>query len=171
MIKQNSFSTYILKKGKMKASTVFFPDENLPNLPITTPFTFPFLNNKVCLSLDKMGWWNPLGGHIEPDETWEEALKREAWEEAGAEIKNIRVVGYVKIEHFPESEIGIYPKVSLLPITVSTINEYLEEWKSMETKERGLFLYDGAIELLGKRTDNNQMLEIFSYIINNNKNE
>jgi len=171
MKKGNSFSTYILEKDRMKARAVFYPSKKLPSLPITTPFTFPFGIDEVCLSLDKMGWWNPLGGHVELDETWEEALKREAEEEAGVEIKSIKIVGYVKIDHTPKSETGSYPKVSIIPITVSKINRYLPKWKSMETKKRGLFAFDVAIELLTKRADNNQVLEIFSYIINNNKNE
>ena len=171
MIRDNNFSTYTLNKEGMKANAVFYPSEKLPSLPITTPFTFPFKIDKVCLSLDKMGWWNPLGGHTELGENWEEALIREADEEAGVEIKSIKVVGYVKIDHMPGSKTKGYPKTSILPITVSEINNYYQNWDSMETKDRGLFSFDVAVELLNKRTDNNQMSEIFSYIISNNKNE
>ncbi len=35
----------------------------------------------------KLGLWLPVGGHIEKEETPEEALKREALEEAGLEIE------------------------------------------------------------------------------------
>ncbi len=35
----------------------------------------------------KLGLWLPVGGHIESDETPEEALRREAMEEAGLEIE------------------------------------------------------------------------------------
>ncbi len=38
------------------------------------------------LTLDKNGWWNPLGGHIEKKEAWrevpEQSLIREFKEEA-----------------------------------------------------------------------------------------
>jgi len=45
-------------------------------------------NGKVLLvKHKKLGLWLPVGGHIEGNETPEEALKREAMEEAGLEIE------------------------------------------------------------------------------------
>lgn len=39
------------------------------------------------------GWWDNVGGHLEGEETLQEALKREVWEETGWRLRDIlRVV-------------------------------------------------------------------------------
>jgi hypothetical protein len=47
------------------------------NLPVTTLLLFLFIRNKVVLAYDKMGWWNPLGGHIEKGKPGKKAILRE----------------------------------------------------------------------------------------------
>lgn len=158
------FSEYILNNGDSKASAIFCPDTVLPNIVVTTPFTFPLKDNSVYLCLDKMNWWNPLGGHIEKGESWKEALKRESIEEAGVEIKKIKLVGYILIKQLGKSK--KYPPLSILPITTSLVKNYNDKWNKMETKKRGKFNFTEALELFKQRDDNNQMFEIFKYIIN-----
>lgn len=162
----NGFSTYMLKNKDIIAKTLFYPADELPSeLSITTPFTFPIKNNSVYLSLDKMGWWNPLGGHLNENETWQKALIREAMEEAGVLVDNIRIVGYIFIEHLSENKNSKYPSKSIIPMTISKPMDYLKEWQKQETRDRGIFTFNEAVDLLKKREDNNQMLEIFQYII------
>jgi len=158
------FSEYILNGENLRASTVFKPAGILPlKIPVTTPFTFPIENESVYLCLDKSGWWNPLGGHIEQDESWEDAIKREALEEAGVEVDKIILKGYVFVKHLVNN--SKYPPESVLPITISTVNKYHSIWNKLETKDRGKFTFIEALEKFRLRGDNNQMFEIFNYII------
>ena len=55
-----------------------------------TASTYIFDGAKVLLVLHKkLKKWLPVGGHVEPNETPEEAAKREAKEEAGIDIELI----------------------------------------------------------------------------------
>ena len=159
------YPPYILKNGDIRAETTFFPSNKLPrNIPISTPFTFPFYKNKVYLCLDKTGWWNPLGGHINKGETWQEAVTREAREEAGVIVDDIRIVGYIYVKHLTNTTDPRHPPESIMPATVSKVVGYLSSWQRHETIERGIFTTGEAVELFKKRDDNNQMLEVFEYI-------
>lgn len=160
------FSPYTLVKDNNISRARFFPSVDLESdLPVTTPFTFPFIRNKVVLAYDKMGWWNPLGGHIEKGETWQEAILRESKEEGGVVIKDLEIIGYILIERLVEYGKQKYPTKSIIPVTKSVVAEYLSNWTPQETKERGLFSINKARDVLKRRTDNNQMLEIYNYII------
>lgn len=164
---KKQYSLYILKNGGVRAETLFLPSDKLPgDIPVSTPLTFPFYKNKVYLCLDKTGWWNPLGGHINKGETWQEAVTREAREEAGVIVDNIRTVGYVHVKHSTDVADQVHPTESIIPITVSKVVKYLSNWQRHETRERGIFTPKEAVELFKKRNDNDQMLEIFEYVIN-----
>lgn len=165
---KKQYSLYTLKNGDVRAETLFFPSDKVPvGIPISTPLTFPFQDSKVYLCLDKTGWWNPLGGHINKGETWQEAVTREAREEAGVIINDIRTVGHIHVRHSTNTIDPKHPPESIIPITVSKVVKYLSNWKKHETRERGIFTPKEAVELFKKRQDNNQMLEIFKYVINN----
>lgn len=160
------FSEYLISKGNIKASTRFIPSDELNySLPISTPFTFPFIGNEVVLAKDKMGWWNPLGGHIEDNESWQQALIRESEEEGGVVVKNIRVIGYVKVVKLKEHLDNKYPEITQIPITISDVDKIDEYWLPKETFYRKVFTIGEAIEVLKTREDNNQMLEIFIYLL------
>lgn len=49
------------------------------------------------------GRWSVPGGHLEFGETWEDCARREAMEELGVEIKNLRFLA-VTNDIFPEEE-------------------------------------------------------------------
>lgn len=75
----------------------FFPSDSLPKeIPISTPLTFAFMGQDLVLTKKKNGWWDILGGKVRNGESWQNALKREAYEEAGVAIDDINVIGYVK---------------------------------------------------------------------------
>lgn len=162
--KLTTYSPYTLRNKDNVSIAKFFPSVDFdPGIPISTPFTFPFYNDRVVLAYDKMGWWNPVGGHIENGESWRDALIRESLEEAGVTIDQIKIVGYVQIQRLI-GENNKYPPLSLIPITTSQVIEYREDWMPRETKKRQLFSLKQAHKALGIRSDNNQMLEIFKYI-------
>ena len=71
--------------------------------------------NRVLLHVHKKyNTWFPIGGHVEQDEFPSDAVKREAKEEAGLEIK------IVNTEHMPETDIG---RVVRVPLPFCTYNE------------------------------------------------
>lgn len=56
----------------------------------------------------------PIGGHVEPDETVEEALKREALEEGGMKLLKWKYFGYYEIQLKDDAPLQYkekYPKV------------------------------------------------------------
>ena len=59
----------------------------------------------VLVSTDG-AYWNLPGGHAEGDETLEEALAREVWEEACAEVTACEYLGCQRVEE-PESPEGL----------------------------------------------------------------
>ncbi len=161
------FPYYTFKRKGVDYICGFRATNEIPeDVNITTPFTFPFSeNNQVLLIFDKHGWWNPLGGHIEGEETWPEAMEREAKEEGGVEITEPKLFGYMTIEHNDES--SPYPPKSVLPFTYSTIIKMLsdDEWEQLEVTERKFFTIKEAVMALEEREDNDLMLEIFNYLI------
>lgn len=162
------YSEYIISKNNWKSTFQFIEGDKLPpNIPISTPFTFPFIGEKIVLCFDKNNWWNPLGGHMENGETYQDAIIREADEEAGVCISRptIRILGYIKNLNTGAPPLSQYPPVNILPITASFVAKVKQNWKPLETHARGLFTPDSALGLMNKRSDNHQMLEILRYVV------
>jgi 8-oxo-dGTP diphosphatase len=64
------------------------------SLPAPAALVFPFYGDRVVLAdITTRGWCIP-SGHIEVDETAEEAVRREAFEEAGATLGTVVYIGY-----------------------------------------------------------------------------
>lgn len=149
------------------AQTIFIPEQDFDLNLVSTPLVFPFLEEKVMLTLDKTGFWNPLGGHIEERETIEKTLLRESIEEAGVKIKNIEYVGYIEFTtlEFRSEKSRIFPKVTHLPIAIADIVNLLQNWTPLETKKRKLMSPEEVLRALKKRSDNDQMYDIFMFIL------
>jgi len=161
------FNKYRIEKGNIIAETLFAPSDKLPRIPISTPFTFPIIDNKVVLAKDKMGWWNPLGGHINSGENWKYTIKREAYEEAGIEVGNIKLFGCIIVTKLVDHPDNKYPPISQIPMTVSRVLSIEKRWYPRETFERKIVFFNSAQKMLKLRTDNKQMLQIFQYLIKN----
>ncbi|TSC62841.1 MAG: 7,8-dihydro-8-oxoguanine triphosphatase [Parcubacteria group bacterium Athens0416_74] len=69
------------------------------------------------------GSWAPPGGHLEMNESWEECAAREALEETGVEIQNIR---------FMTATNDIYPEEHTHYVTL----HMRADWKSGEGENR-----------------------------------
>lgn len=163
----NKFSSYQIINETRNSTFQFFPCRKLPSkYPITTPFTFPFIGKEVVLCFDKNNQWNPLGGHMEPNENYQDTLIRESNEEAGVTIQrsSIKTIGYILNTNLESHTPSKYPSLNILPITISFISEIDRKWKPLETKERGVFRRKKAVELMKSRNDNHQMEEILEYV-------
>ncbi len=155
----------IVKNAEYTFSTEFLPYaiEKI-KIPITTPLTFPFFNNsELLLIFDKNNQWNPIGGHIEADETWQEALKRECLEEAGITIANLTTIGYLEVKHLEKLTNSKYPAVSAIPIVISTILQQIPMMISEKSINNRRVTVEEARKLLATRSDNLQMLNIFNH--------
>lgn len=74
----------------------FVAAETLPDdgTPMPAALVFPFYGDRVALAdIADRGWCIP-SGHIEPDETPEAAIRREAREEAGVTLGETRCLGF-----------------------------------------------------------------------------
>lgn len=169
-----NYSKYMVINKDREASFQFIESNTLPtDIAVSTPFNFPFIGTKIVLCLDKNKWWNPLGGHIEKGETYQDTILRESYEEAGVYIskQSIKIIGYILNTNTKTTSLSQYPPVNILPITTSFVIKVDSNWKPMETQARGLFSPKSALELMSKREDNNQMWEILKCVVQNNNNQ
>jgi len=76
------------------------PDPNrAPAAPAPAALVFPFYGDRIVLAdIATRGWCIP-SGHVEPGETFEEAVRREAAEEAGATLGRVAYLGYFVLTH------------------------------------------------------------------------
>ena len=98
--------------------------------------------------------WDVVGGHIEPGESPEEAARREAYEEAGARLGELHVLGYQRLRLLgprPASYRYSYP--DSYQVFYWAHIEALDEFISTEeARERALFAPGDAHELPFVRT-------------------
>jgi 8-oxo-dGTP diphosphatase len=67
---------------------------NDPAVPAPAALVFPFYGDKIVLAdIVTRGWCIP-SGHVEAGETFEEAVRREAREEAGVTLGRVACLGY-----------------------------------------------------------------------------
>jgi 8-oxo-dGTP pyrophosphatase MutT (NUDIX family) len=103
---------------------------------------------KVVLGRSERGW-EMLGGHVDPGETVEYALEREAIEEGGFHPTDYRPFGYyevtAKLPMADDHHGGTYPQVAYIPHFVSTTSQPLVEAKGEEILESGVFSVDDEL--------------------------
>ena len=163
---------YIKRNKNSYTKFTYFSEKSFPkNIPISTPLTFAFAGENLILTKKKNGWWDILGGKIEGREAWEDALKREAVEEAGVEIDFIEVVGYVLAENVGDKNETVFEGKTILPITISFVQKINENWIPLETLEREIFNRKEALKVLAERDDDGQLIEITKDIFEFFKNQ
>lgn len=98
----------------------FIPSDILPKgLSLTAVLLWCFQNNNVLLVHVPRGW-GIIAGHIEDEETPEEAAKREALEEAGIIINSLNLIGYLKAKKYKKNKLNSrYPLNSAIPVFIS----------------------------------------------------
>lgn len=116
---------------KTHSRVEFFPVTASPRLPITAVKIYAFRDGKLLLTNIANRGWDLPGGHIEPDETPDQAVVRELQEEAGAQAESFELIGYLKITNEKENEHNKkYPKISCILVykayntTVNTSHDF-----------------------------------------------
>lgn len=75
---------------------------------ITSVHVFPMDDNDILVTENPRGL-DIIGGHVESDETVEEALQREAMEEGYIEIRSASLIGYIQVDN------SVNPNAANLP--------------------------------------------------------
>jgi len=113
---------------------------------ITSVFTLCFSGNKLLMiNHDERGWDLP-GGHIEPGESLEEALRREVLEEAGATLSEYKRFFHVKTQlNGPKPPEWKYPYPVCYMVCYLSKLDSLNEFKGeFETSDRALLTPEEA---------------------------
>lgn len=99
----------------------------------TTVHCFPIINNKVLMTKNQRGI-DIIGGHIEGEETPEEALKRECNEEGYITPIEFDIIGAIKVDN-RENDNPKYPKIGyqlFYVVKKYEIHEFKNEFESSE---------------------------------------
>lgn len=111
-----------------------------PNL-VTCSFVLAFQGDRLLLAhLNDRGWDIP-GGHIERGESPEEAARRELYEETGARVGPLDILGYEEIRLFGDKPDGYkYPfPVSCMVFYCAAITSMEAYGSNRESAGRALF--------------------------------
>ncbi len=161
---------YLTENNGVKTEYSFFEASSLPErVPISTPITFAFIGQNLVIVKKRNGWWDVVGGKIEEGETWEDALKREAYEEAGIFIDHIEIVGYVLVKNSGNESNFTFPKENIIPVTFSFVKEVDYKWEPRETLERDALQKDEVRKLFKLRLDNDQLHDIYNIVLSEYK--
>ena len=134
----------------VKNRVEFYRDTRIPQKDlITSVHVFAFLDDQILFTKHPDRDWDIPGGHIERDETPEEALEREVYEETCVKLRDIRIFGYLKIillESDPPMPKYPYPEsyILLYIARVGSMDPFVPEF---ETLNRKLFPPEAAKNL------------------------
>ena len=132
-------TTKYVNWGEAKVKLTWRPVKKIPPRElITSVHGFCFKDEKLLLvNLNHRGWDFP-GGHIEDEETPEECLKREAYEE-GYVTGSCSLLGHIIVDHNenPEwNENSPYPKVGYQVFYRMDIDQFHDFKAKYESAER-----------------------------------
>jgi 8-oxo-dGTP pyrophosphatase MutT (NUDIX family) len=125
-----------------------------PGEMIATALVLAFDRDRLLQTNLVARGWDIVGGHIEFGESPEEAARREAYEEAGARLRELHLLGYQRLRllgprpdsyrySYPDSyQVFYWAQIEALDVFIPT----------EEAQERALFSPDAARELPFVRT-------------------
>lgn len=130
-------------------AALILDDETPPNSLITSALALAFDGQRILMTnLQQRGWDIP-GGHLEANETPEEAMRREVLEESGAVLDEVRLLGYQRIRL-----LGVIPSGYRYPypdsyqvIYIGRVVALKKFEATMEASARAFFTPATAIEL------------------------
>ncbi len=130
-------------------SHVILDAQPSPNELTTSALGLVFQGNRLLMpKLVERGWDVP-GGHIEAGESPEETFRREVFEETGARLGDVGLLGYQKLViHAPKPDGYKYPHpVSYQAFFWGKVAELEPFEPTFEVTERGFFTPEEAMEL------------------------
>lgn len=120
-----------------------------PRELIATALVLAFEGDRLLQTHLNARGWDIVGGHIEPGESPEEAARREAYEEAGAKLRELHVLGYQRLRLLgpcPDAYRYAYP--DSYQVFYWAHIEALDEFiPTEEARGRALFAPEDAREL------------------------
>ncbi len=122
----------------------FIPLKSPDNSTVVTAVSVILIkDNKFLLTRIDRGWDIP-SGHVEKDETPEEAVVREAYEETGASVNSLQRIGYLYITKAQENEINKkYPDKSAIIVFASNDFDLQDDYEFIhESTEIKFCSYD-----------------------------
>jgi 8-oxo-dGTP diphosphatase len=120
-----------------------------PHEMISTAFVLAFDGDRLLQTNLAARGWDIVGGHIEPGESPEEAARRETYEEAGARLKKLHLLGYQILRLLgprPAAYRYAYPDSYQVFYwaQIAALDEFIP---TEEARERALFTPDEARKL------------------------
>lgn len=133
MTPQNNNAQKVMDgKWNDNLSWEFYLADKLPSKALCTAvycLAIMWDTDQVVLTRIKRGW-EMLGGHIEPEETLEDALVREAMEEGGFVPQFTSLYGYMKVTaknpHTNDHHGGTYPPIAYIPYFLAVTRKPVE---------------------------------------------
>jgi 8-oxo-dGTP diphosphatase len=125
-----------------------------PRELIATALVLAFDRDRLLQTRLAARGWDIVGGHIEPGESPEDAARREAYEEAGARLGELHLLGYQRLRLLgPRPAWYRYAHPDSYQVFYWAQIDALDEFiPTEEALERALFAPDAARELPFVRT-------------------
>jgi len=125
-------------------------DDQLPPIPaITSALALAFDGERILMTNLRQRGWDIPGGHLEPGETPEAAMRREVMEEAGALLTDVQLLGYQRIRllgQVPDGYRYPYPD-SYQILYLARVAELVAFAGTEEASQRAFFAPTAAEEL------------------------
>lgn len=125
-------------------------DDQLPPLSaITSALALAFDGERILMTNLRQRGWDIPGGHLDPGETPEAAMRREVMEEAGALLTDVQLLGYQRIRllgQVPDGYRYPYPD-SYQILYLARVAELATFAATQEASQRAFFAPAAAQEL------------------------